>query len=152
MRAHEITYNNWIRYTNDSIQADFTEYKKKELSKWKIRAQDIGARWPLFDNLDQFKHALDSASIVNIDKLGEVNNLTHNHSIDDIKSMVASYYQPRNVDRIVRGFQQGAALPLPIILQGEHGLWIMAGNTRQSTARVLGIAPMALLVNVQESQ
>jgi hypothetical protein len=48
----------------------------------------------------------------------------------------------------VQGYENNVPLPLPIILKGNDGLWIMAGNTRQSTARVLGIKPQALLVDI----
>jgi hypothetical protein len=39
---------------------------------------------------------------------------------------------------------------MPIILKGSKGMWIMAGNTRQSTARVLGIDADVLLVDVSK--
>lgn len=142
------SYNNWIRYTPQSLELDFVEYKKKENSKWKGRAGMIGSRWPMFDSKEQFQQALDQAPIVLIDKLSNVQNLTKNRTLEDIKSMVSGYTMPRDVDRIVQGYENNVHLPLPIILQGNTGMWIMAGNTRQSTARVLGIKPRALLVDI----
>lgn len=153
MRLFEIEnpqYNNWVRYTPQSLKDDFIEYKKKESSKWESRAQQIGARFPLFATITDFMNALNNSPIVLIDSLQSVGNLTKNASIDSIKGMVSSYYQPRDVDRIIQGYLDNAKLPLPIILKGSKGLWIMAGNTRQSTARVLGINPKALLVDVRE--
>jgi len=155
MRIREIVtsaYNNWVRYTADSLSADYREYKHKETTKWQQRARDIGARWPLFGSQDLFRQALDAAPIVQIDQLGSVGNLTHNNSIDSITSMVSSYQMPRDVDRIVQGLQSNVPLPLPIILKGSSAMWIMAGNTRQATSRVLGIEPRALLVDVSDDR
>lgn len=155
MRIWEITersYNNWVNYTPDSLQADYSEYKHKETTKWQRRAEQIGARWPLFDSLEHFQQALDQSPVVEIDKLHDVQNLTRNASISGIKDMVSSYAMPRDVDRIVQGLQENKPLPLPIILKGSKGMWIMAGNTRQATSRVLGIIPRALLVDVSLDQ
>jgi hypothetical protein len=145
-----ITYDAWIRYTPESLHADWTEYVHKQDAKWCARARAIGARWPLFTNMYDFKQALDQAEIVNVDDLGDVGNMTHNNSLADIKVMVGGYQNPRDVDRIVAGLHAQVPLPLPIILKGEQGMWIQAGNTRQATARVLGIEPKALLVDVTE--
>jgi hypothetical protein len=141
-------YNNWVRYNEQSLNDDFEEYKLKEMSKWKARASRIGARFPLFPDIESFKQGLDSAKVVEIDALPDVQNLTKNNSIEDIEDMVSSYHMPRNVNRIVAGITNNAKLPLPIILKGSRGLWIMAGNTRQATTRVLGAVPKALLVDV----
>ena len=62
--------------------------------------------------------------------------------------MVSSYAWPRDVARIQQGYQENHKMPLPIIIKGQQGMWIMAGNTRQSVARVMGITPRALLVDV----
>lgn len=149
---HQVsTYDHWVRFTPQSVDLDFQEYKKKEHTKWKSRANQIGARFPLFDTAQDFQSALARAPIVNIDDLpSDVHNMTHNNSLDSIKHMVGSYQMPRDVDRIVQGYKNHQPLPLPIILKGSQGMWIMAGNTRQSTARVLGIPPKALLVDVSD--
>jgi hypothetical protein len=149
--AQDVTaYDAWIRYTPESLHADWTEYAHKQDAKWRKRAAHIGARWPLFKNLAQFKQALDSAPIVGVDDLADVENLTKNHNLQSIKAMVGGYQNPRDVDRIVAGLHAGVPLPLPIILKGDSGMWIQAGNTRQATCRVLGIEPKALLVDVTE--
>ncbi len=153
MRIEHLTesiqhYNSWIRYTPTSLQADWAEYVHKSDAKWRWRADQIGARWPLFTDIHQFKQALDAAPIVNVDDLPDVENLTKNGTLDSVKHMVAGYQNPRDVDRIVMGLHAHAPLPLPIILKGDSGMWIQAGNTRQATARVLGVMPKALLVDV----
>lgn len=149
--AQDVTsYDAWIRYTPESLHADWTEYAHKQDAKWRKRAAHIGARWPLFTDITQFKQALDSAPIVGVDDLADVENLTKNHNLQSIKAMVGGYQNPRDVDRIVAGLHAGVPLPLPIILKGDSGMWIQAGNTRQATCRVLGIEPKALLVDVTE--
>jgi hypothetical protein len=141
-------YDAWIRYTPESLHADWEEYVHKQDVKWHKRADMIGARWPLFTSMQQFKQALDAAPIVNVDDLPDVENLTKNHSLTDIQRMVGGYQNPRDVSRIQAGLHAGVPLPLPIILKGESGMWIQAGNTRQATARVMGVTPKALLVDV----
>jgi hypothetical protein len=142
------SFNNWTRFTDASLEADFQEYKQKEQRKWKHRAEMIQARWPLFQDIQEFRHALSSAPIVDVDSLRSVQNITKNRNIEDIKDMVSSYAWPRDVARIQQGYQGNHKMPLPIIIKGQQGMWIMAGNTRQSVARVLGITPRALLVDV----
>lgn len=146
----ESTYNNWVRYTDESLRADWDEYKLKEEKKWRSRAAQIGAAWPLFDSIERFQKALDVSPIVKIDRLGPVRNLTKNRTIEDIENMVSVYLYPRDVQRIVAGLTGNKAIPLPIILQGQKDRWIMTGNTRQAVARVLGIEPRALLVDVKD--
>jgi hypothetical protein len=141
-------FDNWVRYDEKSIDIDFNEYKLKESKKWERRAVMFGFRFPLFDTLEYFKNALETSPIVNVDSLNNVANMTKNTSIDDIKGMVGGYQMPRDVDRIVQGYQNNVKMPLPIILKGDKGLHIMAGNTRQSIARAMGITPKALLVDV----
>lgn len=142
------SFNNWTRFTDASLEADFQEYKQKEQSKWKQRAEWIQARWPLFQDIQEFRQALSAAPIVDVDSLRSVQNLTKNRNIQDIKDMVSSYAWPRDVARIQQGYQENHKMPLPIIIKGQQGMWIMAGNTRQSVARVMGITPRALLVDV----
>jgi hypothetical protein len=142
------SFNNWTRFTDASLEADFQEYKQKEQRKWKQRAELIQGRWPLFQDIQEFRQALSSAPIVDVDSLRSVQNITKNRSIADIKDMVSSYAWPRDVARIQQGYQENHKMPLPIIIKGQRGMWIMAGNTRQSVARVMGITPRALLVDV----
>lgn len=144
------SFNNWTRFTDASLEADFQEYKQKEQRKWKQRAELIQARWPLFQDIQEFRQALSSAPIVDVDSLRSVQNITKNRSIADIKDMVSSYAWPRDVARIQQGYQENHKMPLPIIIKGQQGMWIMAGNTRQSVARVMGITPRALLVDVSD--
>ncbi len=75
-------------------------------------------------------------------------NRSHTSSIESLKSLVSGYFMPRDVDRIVQGYESNAAMLYPIILKGSNGEWIMAGNTRLDTAFILGIDPKVLYVDV----
>lgn len=143
------TYSNWTFPDQSTMQSDFAEYKKKEQSKWKARAQIIGARFPLFNDFNHFVESLKNAQVVNADSIDrDVRNRSHTQSIDDLKDLVSSYVRPRDVDRIVSGFNSHDKIPYPIILKGSNGMWIMAGNTRLDTAGILGVPKKALLVDV----
>jgi hypothetical protein len=79
-----------------------------------------------------------------------ITNRSRCDTIDGLKSLVSTYIQPRNVDRIVSGLSKDEALPYPIILRGSRGMWIMSGNTRMDVARIMDIEVRALMVEVAE--
>jgi hypothetical protein len=146
----KLSYNNWVRYTPESLKSDFTEYKKKENTKWKTRANTIGSRFPIFDSLENFKEILDKTEIKNLsDSMDrKINNRSRTSSIEDLKDLVSGYVRPRDVDRIVDGFKSNAKMPLPIVIEGDRGAWIMAGNTRLDVAFILGVQPKVLWIKV----
>lgn len=145
------SYDNWVRYTSESLRDDFAEYRGKEERKWKSRASSIGVKFPIFDDLAEFTRYLDSGEIVSIDSLKNVGNLTKNHNLGDIKQMVSTYIKPRDVDKIANGIKSNEKIPLPIILKGSKGMFIMAGNTRQAVARVLGVTPKTILLDMSKN-
>jgi len=149
---YESVYNKWVRYTPESIKLDWYEYKKKEDIKWKQRAVFLKSRWPLFNSLDHFKKELDNAKIVKFNDflLDKVNNATDLTNMDDLRNLVSSYIKPRDIDRIINGFVKGEKIPLPIILKSKGKYFIMAGNTRQNVARIMGFVPKALVINVDK--
>lgn len=144
----KVSFANWAFPDEATIRADFYEYKLKEDTKWRGRAATMGFRFPMFETLDDFKAALHSAKIVSLTPAQDMKimNRSHTRSIDDLKGLVGGYHRPRDVDRIVQGFTSGASIPMPIVLKGTKGTWIMAGNTRLDTAFILGIVPKVLLV------
>lgn len=153
MKILEVTghkYNNWVFPNQETLQADFDEYKKKELSKWKNRAEQMGFRFPIFDDFKSFKTSLKNAAVVELDAATDrtIMNRSHTGSIESLKGLVGSYHRPRDVDRIVQGYNSNAPMPYPIVLQGSKGKWIMAGNTRLDTAFILGVQPKVLVVDV----
>ena len=145
-------FNNWVFPNAATLQADFEEYKKKEDYKWKSRAANMGFRFPIFDTFQDFSSALHSAPVINLTKEHDrrVMNRSHTSSLNGLKSLVSGYNMPRDVDRIVQGYQSDAAMPYPIILKGSKGEWIMAGNTRLDTAFILGVQPKVLYVDVSD--
>lgn len=146
------SYNNWTFPSDKTIKEDFNEYKKKEERKWKRRAQTIGMRFPIFDTLSDFKSSLKNAEVITVTERfdSRIMNRSHTSSIEDLKNLVSGYVRPRDVDRIVQGFENDDKIPYPIILKGSKGMWIMAGNTRLDAAFIMGVTPKALLVDVSE--
>lgn len=146
-------YTNWVNYTPESLKSDFAEYKKKEESKWKTRAQAIGARFPIFKGFPEFTQALKKAKVKKLFK-GEaerIGNVALNKNLKNVKGMVSHYTSgPRDVDRIVKGFSSNAKMPMPIILSGKKDNFIMAGNTRLNVAYIMGLLPQVLVVDVSE--
>lgn len=151
---NENTYNNWTFPDDKTLKSDFEEYKKKENNKWKSRSQSMGFKFPIFSNFEEFKFKLKNADIIKItDKW--VNKITHLTNIDDLeelKSMVKSYKRPRDIESIISGFENNDKIPYPIILKGNNGYHIMAGNTRINIARIMNITPEALLVDVSKKK
>lgn len=156
MLLYEITsnkklqYDSWSFPSSEIMKEDFTEYQKKEHKKWKSRANEMGMRFPIFDNFEHFKNSLKSGKVIKItdDVAKKINHLTHTKSIDEIKNLVSGYVRPRDVDRIIKGFKNNEEIPYPIILKGKNGMFIMAGNTRINIARIFDIIPKALLIDV----
>jgi len=132
------------------MKMDWSEFKKKEDRKWKARARMLSARWPLFNDYSHFKKSLKSAKVVILTNslLNRVEHATDCHDLDDLESMVSGYIRPRDLDRIVKGFEQDDKIPYPIILKSSSRYFIMAGNTRQNAARILGIPVKVLVVDV----
>jgi hypothetical protein len=147
------SYSNWVFPDNKTMEEDFIEYKKKEKSKWENRAQIYGFRFPIFNDLEHFKESLKTGKIISLNDsfADKVNNLTSLKTIESLKSMVSGYYKPRDVDRIISGIKNNDKIPMGIILKGKNGYFIMAGNTRQNTARILGIIPKMILINVSKN-
>lgn len=114
----------------------------------------MGFRFPIFDTYEDFVSALKSARVITLTKEHDrrVMNRSHTSSIDGLKSLVSGYNMPRDVDRIVQGYNTNAAMPYPIILKGSKGEWIMAGNTRLDTAFIMGVVPKVLYVDVSDNK
>lgn len=144
------SYDNWIMPSLDTMQDDFDEYKHKEFRKWKIRAEIHGLRFPIFETFPDYAHAIQNGKVIEVtDRLWDsIVHLSNNNSISDLKSLVRSYTKPRDVNRIVSGFNNNGKVPYPVILKGKYGMHIMSGNTRLNAARIMGFVPKALLVDV----
>jgi len=153
MRITEIEQKvNWTFPDAKTLQADFTEYKKKEQRKWEGRANQLDMRFPIFNDLQHFTQSLKNAEVRTLDDATDrnIHNRSHTDSIEDLKELVGSYYKPRDVDRIIKGYTDGAAIPYPIVIEGNNGAWIMAGNTRLDTAGIMGLPKKVLWVDVSK--
>ena len=152
--VHYLTeaYTNWSFPDEKTMKADFSEYKKKEKTKWKSRSQILGTRWPLFRDFNHFRESLRNADVVRLTKQmdRQISHRSHSHSIEDLKDLVGSYVRPRDVDRIVNGFKNNDKIPYPIVLRTERGMWIMAGNTRLDASFIMDIVPTVLIVDVNK--
>jgi hypothetical protein len=152
MRFAEYITEGWVFPDKKTLDSDFSEYKHKEDYKWKGRAETIGARFPLFNDREHFEESLRNAKVVNLDSVtdSKIHNRSHTGSLEGLKNLVGTYHRPRDVDRIVAGLQSGAKMPMPIVLKGSRGMWIMAGNTRLDTTFILGYKPKVLMVDVSK--
>ena len=152
MRLKDFITEGWVFPDKQTMDSDFSEYKHKEDYKWKGRAASIGARFPLFNDRQHFEESLRNAKVVNLTSAtdAQIQNRSHTGSIEGLKSLVNTYHRPRDVDRIVKGLTTGAKIPMPIVLKGSRGMWIMAGNTRLDTAFILGNKPKVLMVDVSD--
>jgi len=143
-------YTNWTFPDSKTMKSDFSEYKKKEKRKWQGRAEMLGMRWPLFKDFNHFRDSLKKAEVVKLTRSidNKISNRSHSHDIDDLKQLVSGYVRPRDVDRIVDGFQSNDRIPYPIVLRTQRGMWIMAGNTRLDASFIMDITPIVLIVDV----
>lgn len=143
-------YTNWTFPDSKTMKSDFSEYKKKEKRKWQGRAEMLGMRWPLFKDFNHFKDSLRKAEVVKLTRAmdNRISNRSHSHDIEDLKQLVSGYVRPRDVDRIVDGFQNNDRIPYPIVLRTNRGMWIMAGNTRLDASFIMDITPTVLIVDV----
>lgn len=155
MRYAELLENNytanWTFPDANTMMADWTEYKDKEVRKWKARASQLGMQWPMYNDYNDFVSKLKGAKILDLseDVDHRIRNRSHTSSIDSLKGLVSTYTEARDVDRIVNGFETGAAMPLPIVVEGTNGAWIQAGNTRLDTAGILGLPKKVLWVDLK---
>jgi hypothetical protein len=126
------------------------EYKYEYLlpsRHWDKRCKAIGAHYPLFDSEDDFIAKIRAASIEPITPQSKVENVTDLETIEDVEDLVSTYQRPRDVSSIVNGYRKGGSMPMPIIIRGKKGSWILSGNTRTNLAFILKIPVKAIWVD-----
>jgi len=135
-------YDSWIPLSDEQIAQEYEwEYGKVE-----------PVFGDIFPTLDDFKEAVKSGQVKRWTE--DLDNRTGNRSqvssLEDLKDLVSGYQFPRDVDRIVKGFEENDPIPHPIVLQtGEDSYWVMSGNTRMDTAYILGITPEVLVLDIR---
>lgn len=138
-------FNNWVKLTPEQIKQEY---------EWEYISH-IEHEWPIFKDFKDFKNAIKHAKVLTltpeIDR--RVANRSHTHTIEELKDMTSYYRFPRDVDRIVHGFETNARMPMPILLKlSGNRLYIMSGNTRADAAFILGITPKVLVVDALSSR
>ena len=114
---------------------------------WPQRCRQIGASYPLFRDLEDFVQQVRGAKIEPLDDV-RVHNMTDYGAVDDVRDLVSGYQFPRDVDRILDALHAGHALPMPIVIRGPKGSWILSGNTRQNLSRIVGTPVQAIWIDV----
>lgn len=142
---------NWVRPDLQNLELEYKYEYLLPSRNWDRRCQSIGAEYPLFDDQEDFNRKILSAPVINITPEMRVTNMTHCSSIEGVRDLVSGYQFPRDVDRIIDGFQRGADMPLPIIIKGTNGMWILSGNTRSNLAMIHGIPLKAIVYDASDS-
>ena len=142
----------WKFPTKGDMKSDFNEYKAKEFKKWEYRANEKGFRFPIFKDFGDFVKTLKSGKIVPLtstlfNKLPDSSTYTN---INDLTDLVQSYHRPRDINRIIKGFDNNEKIPYPVILKGSKGFYRLSGNTRTNVAMIKGISVEVLVVDVSD--
>lgn len=147
--TEEVLKTEWREQTEKELKQEFDYEYALPKRRWDMRAEQIGAKYPIFDSLDDFVEKVKAAPVQVIKHADyhKVRNLTSLETLDDVKEMTSSYSYPRDVDSIVTGFKAKSPMPYPIIIKGKSGMWILSGNTRMNVAKILGIEGRAKVVD-----
>lgn len=138
----------WVIPSEADLRLEYRYEYNLPQRNWKQRCKTIGAYFPLFESEDDFvKRIQTEARVITLTRNDYVHNLTSLKSIEEIEDLVSGYAYPRDVKRIVEGLTNGAHMPMPIIIKGMKGMWILSGNTRQNVAQVLRVRCQALVLD-----
>jgi hypothetical protein len=145
------TYKNWVKPNAQTIKDDYAQYER-ESSRWENRARSIQSLSPLFSSLEDFKEKLGSAEVKEIGKefAARVHGMSLLKTISALKSLIGTYSQPKELDRIIAGFEAGDKMPMPILVKGKKGYAILSGNTRCNAAFIQGIRPTVLIIDLSD--
>lgn len=112
------------------------EVEKEELVR---QAEDL--------NLDANKmfEAFHNGKLVDLDQQvwSKMQNTVSNDS-DLSWNMIRAF--PKDVDIIIKGIEEGHALPAPIVLKYKGNYWCVAGNTRLSISKLMNITPKVWMI------
>lgn len=135
------SFSNWTMLSKENIENEYDiEYK---------RIKPIFG--DVFPTLDDFASAVKSTkpSVLSQSMDSTIDYRTSGiKTMSQLETLVSTYKYPRDVQKIVRGFVNNNPMPHPIILRRGEYLRIMGGNTRLSVAKVLGIKPRVLIIDV----
>jgi len=98
-------------------------------------------------NLDKEKmfDAFHNGKLVDLDPQvwSKMQNTESNHP--DLSWEIVRAF-PKDVDIIIKGLQEGHALPAPIVLKYKGNYWCVAGNTRLSISKLMNITPKVWMI------
>ena len=137
-------YNAW-RLPNDK------ELKEEYQREYEIRQIK---NWNLFDNEQDFINKAKKGELRLIDEAfdKQISYRSHTTSLEQLKNLVNSYRFPRDVDRIVKGFDNNDDMPVPIVLKFSKGYRVLSGNTRLDAAFILGVKSKVLIIDVSDKR
>lgn len=137
-----LSFNNWRKLTLKEIKFEYMV----EYPKLKRVVGDI------FPKESDFVSAMKNAKVQKVNKAFDrkIDYRSGTRSIEDLKDLVSTYQYPRDVDRIVQGYETNAKMPMPIVVSWNNGknLRVMGGNTRMDTAFIMGIEPQVLILDL----
>ena len=138
-------YNNWTELTDEQIKQEY---------EWEYLNKVVPIFGDVFEDLEEFKQAVIDAPVHTLtpELDSRVTNRSNTQSIEDLKDLVSAYQFPRDVDRIVKGYQENATIPYPLVIRHKRGLHLMAGNTRIDTAQIMGITPKVKVIDIRNKQ
>ena len=144
-----IKYPHWKKPSVSLLNFEFAQYTRNE-EKWANRARIIQLPVPLFTSNGMFRHYVDNGEVMEIDRsfIPKVHGMSSVSTIAALKSLVSTYSKKPDVDTIVTGFKDGLRMPMPIILRGKKGYWILSGNTRCNVAFALGYTAKVIVINL----
>ena len=147
------TYKPWVFPSVKTLKDDFAQFQRKQ-DKWENRARSILLQSPLFTDFDDFREKVEAGEIREIDRsfVSHVQGMSSVSSISSLKSLVKTYSSHKDVDRIANGIKNEEKLPMPIIVKGAKGMWILSGNTRCNAAFALGFKPKVIIINLAQEQ
>jgi len=138
--AKKLSYNNWRMLTTKEIKFEYmVEYPKLKRS--------IG---DVFPTENDFIKAVKNGTPTTIDPSFDdrIEYRSQTWSLDSLKDLVSTYQYPRDVDRIVKGYESKAKMPYPIVIKKKNRYRVMGGNTRMDAAFILGFYPKVLVVEI----
>jgi 8-oxo-dGTP pyrophosphatase MutT (NUDIX family) len=140
--AYEFT--NWVNLTTKQIEQEW---------EWEVIKQ-VKKGWipEYFEDIEDFKKSVNKSQAVTWtpDLDHQTRMRSHTDSIEELEELVSGYSFPRDVKRIVKGFENNDPIPYPIVLKTPEGYQVLSGNTRLDAAFILGVTPKVLLVDVSK--
>lgn len=93
----------------------------------------------VFNSYKNFKDAIEHAVVADLTPAFEhkINRLAIVGSFEELNELVSGYIHKRDWQRIKRGYEAGAPIPMPIILKIGGTYTIIGGNTRINVYRIM---------------